>query len=55
MIRLLVPITVRDPRYFTKAVPGDEVFLRGRTELTKVSGTGGEVVPSLSSAGYGYG
>ena len=47
MIRLLIPAPVPHPRYFNKAVPGTRVFFRGRTELTKVSGTGGEVVPSL--------
>ena len=45
MVRLLVPVP--DPGYFNKAVLGTRVFSRGRTELTKVSGTGVEVVLSL--------
>ena len=36
----LYPVPVPDPLYFNKAVPGTRVFCRGRTELTKVSGTG---------------
>ena len=35
------------PRYFNKAVPGSRVFCRGRTRLTKVSGTGVDVLPKL--------
>ena len=47
MVRLLVPVPVPDPGYFNKAVPVTRIFFRGRTEPTKVSGTGVEVVPSL--------
>ena len=47
MVRLLVPVRVPDPGYIDKAVPGTRVSYRGRTKLTKVSGTGVEVVPSL--------
>ena len=45
---MLVPISVSDPLYFKNAVLGTRVFSRGRTELTKVSGTGTDVVPNLS-------
>ena len=69
MVRLLLPVPVSDPRCSNKAVPGTRVFSRGRTELSKVSSTGGEVVPSLPKCrvrewrpyrtyqrvGYGYG
>ena len=49
MVRLLVPVPVPvpDPVYFNKVLTGTRVFYRGRTEFTKVSGTGGEVFPSL--------
>ena len=52
-VRLLVPISVPDPGYFNKAVPGTRVFYRGRTERTEVSGTGVEVVQAYQSVGYG--
>ena len=66
---MLVPVPIPDPLYFNKAVPGTRVFCRGRTELTKVSGTGMDVVPNLPKGrvrawiryqanqrvGYGYG
>ena len=47
MVRLLVPVPVPDPEYFNKIVPGTSTLSRGRADFTKVSGTGGEVVPSL--------
>ena len=47
MVRLLVPEPIPDSGYFNRAVPGTKVFYCGRTELTKVSGTSVEVVPSL--------
>ena len=47
IVRLLVPVPVPDPLYFNKAVPGTRLFCRGCTELTKVSGTGMDVVPNL--------
>ena len=66
---MLVPVPIPDPMYFNKAVPGTRVFRRGRTEHTKVSGTGMDVVPNLPKGrvrvwmryqayqrvGYGYG
>ena len=45
--RLLVPVPVPDPFYFNKAVSDTRLFCRRRTELTKVSGTGMDVVPNL--------
>ena len=47
MVRLLVPVPVLDLGYFKRAVPGTRVFSSGSTELTKVSGTGMDVVPNL--------
>ena len=47
MVRLLVPVPVPNLGYFNRAVRGTRVFYRWRTERTKVSGTGMEVVPSL--------
>ena len=66
---MLVPVPIPDPLHFNKAVPGIRVFCCGRTELTKVSGTGMGVVPNLPKGrvwvwmryqanqrvGYGYG
>ena len=57
------------PGYFNKATPGTRVFCRERTKLTKVLGTGMDVVPNLPKCevrvwmsyqayqrvGYGYG
>ena len=43
---MLVPVPIPDPLYFNKAVSGTRVFCRGRTELTKGSGTGVDAVPS---------
>ena len=43
---MLVPVPIPDPLYFNKAVSGTRVFRRGRTELTKGSGTGVDAVPS---------
>ena len=48
MIRLLVPVHVPNLGYFNRAVPGTGVFCSGSTEVNKVSGTGMEVVPSLT-------
>ena len=47
MVRLLIPVPVPDLMYFNGAVPGTRVFSSGSTELTKVSGTGMDVVPNL--------
>ena len=53
VVWMLVPVPIPDPLYFNKAVPGTRVFrctrvfCCGRTELTKVSGTGMDVVPYL--------
>ena len=47
MVRLLVPVPGPDLMYFNRAVPGTRVFFSGSTELTKVSGTGMDVVPNL--------
>ena len=47
MVWMLVPVPVPDPLYFNKAVSAIRIFCRGRTELTKVSGTGMDVVPNL--------
>ena len=47
MVRLLVPVPVPDLMYFNRAVPSTRVFSSESTELTKVSGTGMDVVPSL--------
>ena len=47
MVRLLVPVPVPDLEYFNRAVPDTRIFSSGSTELTKVSGKGMEVVPSL--------
>ena len=46
MVRLLVPVPVPDLRCFNREVPGTRVFSSGSTELTKVSGTGMDVVPN---------
>ena len=47
MVRLIVPVSVPDPEYFNKDGPGIRISSRERTLLTKVTGTGGEVVPIL--------
>ena len=47
MVRLLGPVPVPEPRFFSKTVRGNKEFYCGRAELTKVTGTGVEVVPSL--------
>ena len=47
MVRLLVPVPVPDLGYFNRAVPGTGIFSSGSTQLTKVSGTGMDVVPNL--------
>ena len=47
MVWLLVTVPVPDLGYFNRAVPGTRIFSSGSTELTKVSGTGIDVVPSL--------
>ena len=53
MVRLLVPVPVPDLGCFNRAVPDTEVFSSGRTELTKVSGTGMDAVTKYQSVGYG--
>ena len=47
VVWMLVPVPIPDTLYFNKTVPGTRVFCCGRTELTKVSGTGMDVVPNL--------